>query len=128
MVLVPKGFLGGDVGAIGPERFAKGDVDGIWVLELGLGLLDVCVEGFFFPLVDLLTSGMDEVVEGYLNEDMVEGRVRQGLEDKAGEGAEVVLKGGGGLGYVVLIDSVERRGPRDGGRRHWRRGSVSSCY
>ena len=97
-------------------------------MELGLGLLDVCVEGFFFSLVELLTSGVNEVVEGYFDEDVVKGRVRWGLEDKTGEGAEVVLKGCGGLGYVVLIDSVERGGPRDGGRRHWRRGSVSSCY
>ena len=75
-----------------------------------------------------MTSGVDKVVEGDLDKDVVEGRVRQGLEDKAGKGAEVVLKGGGGLGDVVLIDSVKDRGPRDGGRRHWRRGSVSSCY
>ena len=113
--MVPKGCFGGDV-------------EGAGVLKLRLGLLDVCVEGYFFLLVKLFSSGMYEVVEGYLNEDMTERGVRRGLEDKAGEGAEVVLKGGSGLGYVVLIDSVERGGPRDGGRRHWRQGSVSSCY
>ena len=86
------------------------------------------VEGFFFLLVKFLTSGMYEVVEGYLDEDMAEGRVRWGLKDKIRKGAEVVLEGSGGLGDVVLIDSVEHGGPRDGRRRHWRRGSVSSCY
>jgi hypothetical protein len=115
LVLVPKGFLGGDV-------------EGVGVLELGFGLLNVGVEGFFLLLIKLLTSGVDKVVEGDLDKDVVEGGFWRGLEDEAGEGAEVVLKGGGGLGYVVLIDSVERGGPRDGGRRHWRRGSVSSCY
>ena len=115
MVLVPKGFLGGDV-------------EGVGVLELGLELVDVGVEGFFLPYVKLLTSGVDKVVEGDLNKDVVEGRVGRGLEDKAGKGAKVVLKGGGGLGNVVLIDSVKGGGPRDGRRRHWRRGSVSSCY
>ena len=115
MVLVPKGCLGGDV-------------EGVGVLELGLRLHDICVEGFFLPLVKLLTSGVDEVVEGYFDEDVVEGGLRRGLKDKAGKGAKVVLKGGGGLGDVVLIDSVKGRGPRDGGRRHWRWGSVSSCY
>ena len=113
--LVPKGFLGGDV-------------EGIGVLELGLGLLDVGVERFFIPLVQDFVGGVGEVVEGDFDKDMTKGRVRRGLEDKTGEGAEVVLKGGGGLGYVVLIDSVERGGPRDRGRRHWRQGSVSSCY
>ena len=72
-------------------------------------------------------SGVDEVVKGYLDEDMVEGRVRWGLKDKARKGAKVVLEGGGGLGDVVLIDSVKGGGPRDGGRRYWRQESVSSC-
>ena len=75
-----------------------------------------------------MTSGVDKVVEGDLDKDVVEGRVGRGLEDKAGKGTEVVLKGGGGLGDIVLVDSVKGRGPRDGGRRHWGRGSVSSCY
>ena len=113
--LVLKGFLGGDV-------------EGIGVLELGLGLLDVGMERFFVLLVQDFAGSMGEVVEGDFDKDVTKGRVRRGLEDEVGEGAEVVLKGGSGLGYVVLIDSVERRGPRDGGRRHWRRGSVSSCY
>ena len=107
LVLVPKGCLGGDVRAVGPERFAKGDVDGIWVLELGLGLLDMCMEGFFFLLVKLLTSGMDKIVKGYFDEDMVEGRLWRSLKDEGGERTEVVLEGGGRLGDVVLIDSVK---------------------
>ena len=115
LVLVPKGFLGGDVGAVRPERFAKGDVDGVWVLEFGLELLNMGVEGFFFHLIKLFTSGVDKVVEGYFDKDVAEGRVRRGLKDKAEKGAKVVLEGGGGLGDVVLIDSVERGGPRDGG-------------
>ena len=78
MVLILKGCLGGDVGAVGPEGFAKGDIDGIWVPELGLGLLNMCVEGFFFLLVKLLASGVDEIVEGYLDEDVVEGRPGNG--------------------------------------------------
>ena len=111
-----------------PKGCFGGDVEGVGVLELGFKLLDMSVEGYFFLLVKLFSSGVYEVVKGYLDEDVTEGRVRRGLEDKAGEGAKVVLKGGGGLGYIVLIDSVERGGPRDGGRRHWRRESVSSCY
>ena len=74
-----------------------------------------------------MTSSVDKVVEGDVDKDVMEGGIGQGLEDKAGKGAEVVLKGGGGLGDVVLIDSVMGRGPRDGGRRHWRQESVSSC-
>ena len=113
--LVPKGFLGGDIKGVG-------------VLELGLGLLDVGVERFFVLLVQDFTGGVGEVVEGDFDKNVTKGRVGRGLEDKVGEGAEVVLEGGGGLGYIVLIDSVEGRGPRDGRRRHWRQGSVSSCY
>ena len=113
--LVPKGFLGGDV-------------EGIGVLELGLGLLNMGVERFFVPLVQDFSGGVGEIVEGDFDKDVTKGRVWRGLEDKVGEGAEVILEGGGGLGYVVFIDSIECRGPRDGRRRHWRQGSVSSCY
>ena len=101
--LVPKGFLGGHI-------------EGIGVLELGLGLLNVGVERFFVPLVQDFVGGVGEVVESDFDKDVTKGRVRRGLEDKIGEGAEVVLKGGGRLGYIVLIDSIERGGPRDGGR------------
>ena len=66
--LVPKGFLGGDI-------------EGIGVLELGLGLLDVGVERFFVLLVQDFASGVDEVVEGDFDKDVTKGRVRRGLED-----------------------------------------------
>ena len=85
-------------------------------MKLGFELLDVGMEGFFFLLVKLLTSGVDEIVEGYLNKDVAKGGFWWGLEDKVGERAEVVLEGGSGLGDVVLVDSVECGGPRDGGR------------
>ena len=77
------------------------------------------MEGFFFLLVKLLTSGIDKVVKGNLNKDVAEGGFWWGLEDKVGERAEVVLEGGSGLGNVVLIDSIEHGKPRDGRRRHW---------
>ena len=109
----------GDVLVFVPTGCLGGDVEGVGVLELGFGLLNVGVEGFFLLLIKLLTSRVDKVVEGDLNKDVVEGGFWRGLEDKAGEGSEVVLESGSGLGYVVLIDSVEGRGPRDGRRRHW---------
>jgi hypothetical protein len=69
LVLVPKGFLGGDVGAVGPVRLAEGkvgeNVKQVGILKLGLELFDVGMEGFLFLLVKLLTSGVNKVVEGY---------------------------------------------------------------
>ena len=50
---------------------------------------------------------------------MIEGGVWWGLKNKVGKGAKVVLKGGSGLGDIVLIDSIKGRGPGNGGRRHW---------
>ena len=101
-----------------PNGFIGGDVEGVRVLKLGLELLDVGVEGFFFvKAVELLTGSVGEVVEGDLGKDMGEGGARRGLEGEVGERTEVVLEGSGGMGNVVLIDGVESRGPRDG-RRH----------
>ena len=120
MVLVPKGFLGGDIRAVRPVGLAKGKVwEGVkwvWVLELRLKLFDVHVEGFFFLLVKLLMSGMDEVVKGYLDKVVTKGGLWQGLEDKVGKRSKVVLEGSSGLGDIVLIDSVEHGGPGDRGR------------
>ena len=66
--LVQKGFLGGDV-------------EGIGVLELGLGLLDVGVERFFILLVQDFSGGVGKVVEGDFDEDVAKGGIWQGLED-----------------------------------------------
>ena len=66
--LVPKGCLGGDV-------------EGIRVLELGLGLLDVGVERLFILLVQDFAGGMDKVVEGDFDKDVAKGGIWRGLED-----------------------------------------------
>ena len=120
MVLVPKGFLGGDVGAVGPVRLAKGkvgeNIKQVRVLKLGLELFDVGVEGFLFLLVKLLTSSVNKVVKGYLNKNVVKRGLGRSLKDEGGKRTVVVLEGGGGLGNVVLIDSVKGGRPRDGGR------------
>jgi hypothetical protein len=111
LVLVPNGFLGGDVGGVG-------------VLELVLELFNVGGGGdgvLLDKAIKLLLSGVDEGVERRLGEDVREGRVGRRLVGEGGKGTEVVLEGGGGGGDVSLVGNVKLRGPRDEGGRHWRR-------
>ena len=58
-----------------------GDVEGIGVLELGLGLLDAGVERFFVLLVQNFASGVGEVVEGNFDKNVAERGIWRGLED-----------------------------------------------